>query len=171
MPIVGVLEEDQAAVRRKAAFSGEVKAVAVVAEEIDGFICPLETAPHGFAERAALVFVTYDLPDGFSGAGCVDTCLCSGFMIQILHRLSGDKYVLNQMDRELCGLLNTMDGSICKGIQPGKLDAENATPTAVLRAYLNEAAAIFIEDGFIRFHRQLQRVRRDQKTAVVTVIS
>ncbi len=85
------------------------------------------------------------MTDGFPGTGRVDTCLCSGFLIQILYRLSGDKYVLNQMDRELCGLLNTMDGSICKGIQPGKLDAENATPTAVLRAYLNEAADILIE--------------------------
>lgn len=69
MTVVGVFEQNQTAVRRKAAFSGEVKAVAVVAEEIDGFICPLETAPHGFAERTALVFVTYDLPDSLPGAG------------------------------------------------------------------------------------------------------
>ncbi|MBR5345115.1 MAG: hypothetical protein IK127_04750 [Clostridia bacterium] len=69
MAIIRVFEQYQTAVSWKAAFSGEVKAVAVVAEEIDGFICPLETAPHGFAERAAFAFVTYDTPDGFPGAG------------------------------------------------------------------------------------------------------
>ena len=169
--VIGVFEQNQTTVAGKAAFSGEVERVSEVIEQVHGLVYPLETAPHGFAERAALVFVTYDLPDGFSGAGCVDTCLCSGFMIQILHRLSGDKYVLNQMDRELCGLLNTTDGSVCKGVQPGKPDAEMITPAAAQCSHLNEAAAIFIEDGFIRFRRQLQRVRRDQKTTVTAVIS
>ena len=69
-------------------------------------------------------------------------CLCSGFMIQVLHRLSGGKYVLDQLDRDLCGLLNTTDGTVRKGVQPGKPDTENATLTAVLRAYLNETADI-----------------------------
>ena len=69
VPIVGVLEEDQATVAGKAAFSGEVERVSEVIEQVHGLICPLETAPHSFAERAAFSFVTYDVPDGFPGAG------------------------------------------------------------------------------------------------------
>ena len=69
MPVVGVFKHNQTAVRRKSAFSGEVERVSEVIEQVHGLVYPLETAPHGFAERAALVFVTYDLPDGFSGAG------------------------------------------------------------------------------------------------------
>ena len=90
--VVGVFKEDQTAVRRKAAFSGEVERVSEVIEQVHGLVYPLETAPHGFAERTALVFVTYDLPDAFSGAGCVDTCLCSGFMIQIAVLMVKRKY-------------------------------------------------------------------------------
>ena len=171
VPIVGVFEQNQTTVAGKAAFSGEVERVTEIVEQVHGLVYPLEAVTHCFAERAALVFVTYDLPDSFPGAGCVDLCLCSGFMIQILHRLSGDKYVLNQMDRELCGLLDTVNGSVRKGVQPGKPDAEMITPAAAQCSHLNEAADILIEEGFIRLHRQLQRVRRDQKTAMVAVIS
>ena len=63
-----------------------------------------------------------------------------------------------EKNRKLCGLLNTTDGSVCKGVQPGKPDAEMITPAAAQCSHLNETAAIFIEDGFIRFCRQLQRV-------------
>lgn len=89
------------------------------------------------------------MTDGFPDTGRVDTCLCSEFLIQEFHWFSCVQHALDQMKRYLCGLLNTMDGSICKGIQSGKLDAENATPTAVLRAYLNEAADILIEDSLV----------------------
>ena len=46
MPIVGVLEEDQAAVRRKAAFSGEVERVSEVIEQVHGLVYPLEAVTH-----------------------------------------------------------------------------------------------------------------------------
>ena len=67
--VIGVFEQNQTAVSWKAAFSGKVKRVSVIVVQIDGFICPLETAPHSFAECAAFSFVTYDVPDGFPGAG------------------------------------------------------------------------------------------------------
>ena len=69
MTVIGVFEQNQTTVAGKAAFSGEVERVSEVIEQVHGLVYPLETAPHGFAERAALVFVTYDVPDGFPGVG------------------------------------------------------------------------------------------------------
>ena len=69
MPVVGVFKQNQTAVRRKSVFSGEVERVSEVIEQVHGLVYPLEAVTHGFTERTALMFVTYDTPDGFPGAG------------------------------------------------------------------------------------------------------
>ena len=58
MTVAGVFEQNQTAVRRKAAFSGEVERVSEVIEQVYGLVYPLEAVTHDFTERAALVFVT-----------------------------------------------------------------------------------------------------------------
>ena len=58
MTVVGVFEQNQTAVRRKAAFSGEVERVSEVIEQVYGLVYPLEAVTHDFTERAAFVFVT-----------------------------------------------------------------------------------------------------------------
>ena len=58
MAIIRVFKQYQTAVSWKAAFSCKVKRVSVIVVQINGFICPLKTASHGFAQRAVFVFVT-----------------------------------------------------------------------------------------------------------------
>ncbi len=67
--VIHVFKQNQATVAGKSAFSCEVEQVSEVIEQVHGLVYPLETAPHGFAERAAFSFVTYDVPDGFPGTG------------------------------------------------------------------------------------------------------
>ena len=69
VPVIHVFKQNQATVAGKSAFSGEVERVSEVIEQVHGLVYPLETAPHSFAECAAFSFVTYDVPDGFPGAG------------------------------------------------------------------------------------------------------
>ena len=69
MAIIRVFEQYQTAVAGDPAFSGKIKVIVKITVKADSFICPLETVPHSLAEGAALVFVTYDVPDGFPGVG------------------------------------------------------------------------------------------------------
>ena len=88
MSVVGVFEQNQTAVRRIAAFSGEVERVSEVIEQVHGLVYPLEAVTHCFAQCPAFSGTGKDLTDGFSGAGCDDTCLCSRFMIQSLKMMA-----------------------------------------------------------------------------------
>ena len=47
VPVVGVFKQNQPAVRRKAAFSGEVERVSEVIEQVHGLVSPLENHPAG----------------------------------------------------------------------------------------------------------------------------